>query len=115
VVHALATQTDAPGQVGFVVGRRVAGAVGRNRVRRRLRHLAAAHVDDLSAGMIVVVRATASAVDDAALADDFETSWSAALRAATRREAEAPMVAVAGDRRLTSDLVGYVETVRVAA
>ena len=46
-----------PPQVGFVVSRAVGSAVTRNLVRRRLRHLAAAHLDRLPADTRVVVRA----------------------------------------------------------
>ena len=44
-------------RVGFVVSRSVGAAVVRNRVRRRLRHLAAAQMDRLPPGSRVVVRA----------------------------------------------------------
>ncbi|MCY7372656.1 MAG: ribonuclease P protein component [Spirochaetaceae bacterium] len=44
-------------QVGFVVSRAVGPAVTRNRVRRRLRHLAAGRLGGLPAGVRVVVRA----------------------------------------------------------
>ena len=46
-----------PTRVGFVVSRSVGAAVVRNRVRRRLRHLAAGHLDRLPPGSRVVVRA----------------------------------------------------------
>jgi ribonuclease P protein component len=46
-----------PARVGFVVGRRVGGAVVRNRVRRRLRHLMADRLKLLPAGSRAVVRA----------------------------------------------------------
>ena len=44
-------------QVGFVVSRAVGPAVTRNRVRRRLRHLAAGRLGELAAGTRVVIRA----------------------------------------------------------
>ena len=47
----------APAQVGFVVGRTVGGAVVRNRVRRRLRHLTRAHLQRLPQSTRLVVRA----------------------------------------------------------
>jgi len=65
VVH-LDASADASGEppckVGFVVGRDVGGAVTRNRVRRRLRHLVRAHLDELPAG-VLVVRALPAAAD----------------------------------------------------
>jgi ribonuclease P protein component len=50
---------DAGGQPrsGFVVSRAVGGAVVRNRVRRRLRHLVAARLSTLPTGSRLVVRA----------------------------------------------------------
>lgn len=46
-----------PPRVGFVVSRAVGGAVVRNRVRRRLRHLARGYLRSLPDGSLVVVRA----------------------------------------------------------
>lgn len=46
-----------PARAGFVVGRSVGGAVVRNRVVRRLRHLMAPLLADLPDGIGVVVRA----------------------------------------------------------
>ncbi|MCW2867691.1 MAG: ribonuclease protein component [Marmoricola sp.] len=64
VVH-LRTPDDAtqlaqpaqPSRVGFVVSKAVGNAVVRNRVKRRLRHLALARLPLLPAGARVVVRA----------------------------------------------------------
>ena len=50
-----------PARVGFVVGRTVGGAVVRNRVRRRLRHLTRAHVHRLPESTQLVVRALPAA------------------------------------------------------
>jgi ribonuclease P protein component len=44
-------------RIGFVVSKRVGGAVDRHRVARRLRHTARTVVDELKAGDRVVVRA----------------------------------------------------------
>jgi ribonuclease P protein component len=57
------TDPSAPGapRVGFVVSKAVGNAVVRNRVKRRLRHLAAAHLDELPAGASLVVRAQPAA------------------------------------------------------
>ena len=46
-----------PVRVGFVVGKAVGGAVVRNRVRRRLRHLVRPHLATLPASAELVVRA----------------------------------------------------------
>jgi ribonuclease P protein component len=50
--------TDAT-RAGFVVGRAVGGAVVRNRVRRRLRHLVRERFAELPTGSTLVVRALA--------------------------------------------------------
>ena len=65
VVH-LATDTGdagAPARVGFVVGRAVGGAVVRNRVRRRLRHLSRVLVPRLPPSSELVVRALPPAAE----------------------------------------------------
>jgi ribonuclease P protein component len=63
VVH-LAAPSDTGGphaQAGFVVSRAVGGAVVRNQVRRRLRHLVAARLDAFPPGTRLVVRALPAA------------------------------------------------------
>ena len=59
VVH-LATDgsPERPAQVGFVVSKAVGNAVTRNRVKRRLRHLARDHVSSLPGSAVLVVMAT---------------------------------------------------------
>ena len=52
---------DAPALVGFVVGRAVGGAVQRNLVKRRLRHVMAEQISTLPRGSWVVVRAQPAA------------------------------------------------------
>ncbi len=71
-----AASDQAPATVGFVVSRAVGGAVVRNRVRRRLRHLAAARVDALPRGSRLVVRALppAAAASGARLGSDLDGS-----------------------------------------
>jgi len=46
-----------PAKIGFVVSRAVGGAVVRNKVRRRLRHLARRYLGSLPEGSLLVVRA----------------------------------------------------------
>jgi ribonuclease P protein component len=48
---------DEPARVGFVVSKAVGGAVVRNKVRRRLRHLARGYLGSLPEGSLLVVRA----------------------------------------------------------
>ena len=58
--HAAPPSTDGPGhpaRAGFVVPRAVGGAVTRNLVRRRLRHLVRLRLDALPPGATLVVRA----------------------------------------------------------
>ena len=66
VVHvtsgpASSTGSASPARVGFVVSKAVGDAVTRNRVKRRLRHLARDLVGDLPPGTDVVVRALPAA------------------------------------------------------
>ena len=61
VVHVMGSAHDAPTRAGFVVNRAVGGAVTRNAVRRRLRHLVRDRLDRFPAGSLVVVRAQAGA------------------------------------------------------
>jgi ribonuclease P protein component len=58
VVHVLSGEDAAAVRVGFVVSRAVGGAVVRNRVKRRLRHLVAERLDLVPQGVSIVVRAT---------------------------------------------------------
>ena len=89
VVHAVRTESDAV-RVGFVVGRPVGSAVVRNRVKRRLRHLAAAELDRTPLGVDLVVRALpAAGTSSATLADDLVTAWRRVLnRLGARSERE---------------------------
>ncbi len=71
----LARDEDAgPAHVGLVVSRAVGNAVVRNRVRRRLRHLARGYLESLPGGSLLVLHArpraaTASQADLAAELD----------------------------------------------
>ena len=78
VVHA--AHLDDGTRVGFVVAGAVGSAVTRNRVKRRLRHLAAAHVAEAPAGIGIVVRALPrAATDPAEVPIDFGSAWHEAL------------------------------------
>lgn len=52
-----------PSRFGFIVSKAVGNAVTRNRVRRRLKAIAASVTDDLPAGTEVVVRALPGSAD----------------------------------------------------
>jgi ribonuclease P protein component len=73
--------TEAPATVGFVVARTVGGAVVRNRVRRRLRHLMRERLGSLPPGARLVVRANAAAagVPAPALAAQLDRSLARVL------------------------------------
>jgi len=79
VAHAqvVATEGTAPTgtpRVGFVVSRAVGGAVVRNRVARRLRHLVRPRLGQLPAGTLLVLRALppAAGATSAELAQDLD-------------------------------------------
>jgi ribonuclease P protein component len=68
--------------VGFVVSRVVGGAVVRNKVRRRLRHLARGYLGSLPEGSLLVVRANprAATARQADLAAELDLVIAALLR-----------------------------------
>lgn len=82
VLHArLDTDADHGPLVGFVVSKAVGTAVARNRVKRRLRHLVAGHLDGTPSAARVVVRALpAAATEPQRLPDDLEHAWSRIAR-----------------------------------
>jgi ribonuclease P protein component len=83
VVHA-ARGTGPESRVGFVVSKAVGGAVVRNRVKRRLRHLVAQEIGASSTVQDVVVRALpASATTPARLEGDLASAWSQAMHRLT--------------------------------
>ena len=88
IVHAVPAP-DGP-HIGFVVSGALGNAVTRNRVKRRLRHLAAAHVADTPVGIDIVVRALPrAATDPADVPTDFGSAWHEAVyRLSARRPAE---------------------------
>ena len=60
--HMLVRRDDPrPPVVGFVVSKKVGSAVTRNRVRRRLRHLARGYLASLPGGSLLVLRAAPAA------------------------------------------------------
>jgi ribonuclease P protein component len=75
VVHLVAADSAEP-QVGVIVSRAVGGAVVRNRVKRRLRHLVRARLGLLPRSTMVVLRALPPAADasSARLAGDLDSA-----------------------------------------
>jgi ribonuclease P protein component len=73
---------DEPARIGFVVSGKVGGAVVRNRVRRRLRHLARGYLGSLPEGSLLVVRANprAATARQADLAAELDLVIGALLR-----------------------------------
>jgi ribonuclease P protein component len=81
--HYLARSDAAgPAHVGFIVSRAVGKAVVRNRVRRRLRHLARGYVESLPGGSLLVLRAhpRAATASQADLAAELDLVLAALLR-----------------------------------
>ncbi|EGG46023.1 MULTISPECIES: ribonuclease P protein component [Streptomyces] len=84
VVHLRSGVTDphatgesaSPTRAGFVVSKAVGGAVVRNKVKRRLRHLMRDRVDLVPTGSLVVVRALPGAgeADHSQLARDLDAA-----------------------------------------
>lgn len=81
-----AEHSSSPARAGFVVSKAVGGAVVRNRVRRRLRHLIRERLAALPAGATLVVRALPGAADAsyARLGADLDAAIAAVLSAARR-------------------------------
>jgi ribonuclease P protein component len=75
---------DEPPLVGFTVGRPVGGAVIRNKVRRRLRHIVRERLHRLPAGSLLVVRANPKAAT--ARNDELAADLDAVLDRLLRRE-----------------------------
>jgi ribonuclease P protein component len=76
--------SDEPARVGFVVSRAVGGAVLRNQVRRRLRHLARGYLGSLPEGSLLVVRANPRAAT--ARQADLAAELDLVIRALLRRQ-----------------------------
>lgn len=77
VVHARRTDLP-PSRAGFIVSRSIGNAVHRNRVKRRLRHLAAAALPSAPFAVDVVVRALPPAAT-ADLAGDFQLAFATCI------------------------------------
>jgi len=77
-----------PARAGFVVSKAVGGAVVRNLVRRRLRHLVRPRLAQLPPGSTLVVRAlpAAAGADAAQLAADLDQAIASADRRKRRTE-----------------------------
>ena len=76
MVHAV-TGAGPQSRVGFVVSKAVGGAVTRNRVKRRLRHLVAHELEGTPVVRDVVVRALpAAASSPARVEGDLASAWS---------------------------------------
>jgi ribonuclease P protein component len=73
---------DHPALIGFVVSKAVGPAVVRNRVKRRLRHLARGYLGSLPGGSLLVLRANprAATACQADLAADLDLVIEALLR-----------------------------------
>jgi ribonuclease P protein component len=71
-----------PALIGFVVSKAVGSAVDRNKVRRRLRHLARGYLGSLPGGSLLIVRAAprAAGACQADLAADLDLVIGALLR-----------------------------------
>ncbi len=73
-----------PPRIGFTVSRAVGPAVVRNRVKRRLRHLAAGYLQLLPAGSLLVLRANPPAAT--ASQADLAAELSQVVRSLLRRQ-----------------------------
>jgi ribonuclease P protein component len=80
VVHAADQLPAGDVRVGFVVSKAVGNAVVRNRVKRKLRHLARGQLASTPSGVGVIVRALPSAVTNSSrLEDDLRQAWAKAI------------------------------------
>ena len=80
VLHAAPASGPDQVRVGFLVGKAVGNAVTRNRVRRRLRHLAATELAGTPGAVHIVVRALPrAATAPSELPIDLASAWPQAL------------------------------------
>lgn len=82
MLHLLEGAESGPSRAGFVVSKAVGGAVVRNRVKRRLRHLVRDRLTALPPGSLLVVRALppAAAASQPELAEALDTCLTKAQR-----------------------------------
>jgi ribonuclease P protein component len=82
VIHMNSGRDAGPARVGFVIPRAVGGAVARNLVRRRLRHLLRDRVTDLPPGTDIVVRVVSPAASRSyqQLRDDLDSALASVRR-----------------------------------
>jgi ribonuclease P protein component len=86
VVHLTESGSAEPPRAGFVVSKAVGGAVTRNTVRRRLRHVVRDRITSLPPGTVLVVRAlpAAASASYAQLGTDLDGALAAARARSTR-------------------------------
>jgi ribonuclease P protein component len=82
--HLLVRPDDEPARVGFIVSRAVGAAVVRNRVSRRLRHLARGRLGSLPRGSLLVLRANPRAAT--ARQEDLAAELDLVIAALLRRQ-----------------------------
>jgi ribonuclease P protein component len=82
--HLLVRPSDEPARIGFVVSKKVGKAVVRNRVKRRLRHLARARLESLPGGSLLVLRANPRAAT--ARQEDLAAELDLVMAALLRRQ-----------------------------
>jgi len=88
VSEAIGVKRTGP-RIGFVVSGALGNAVTRNRVKRRLRHLARAHVAETPVGIDLVVRALPRATTaPAEVPVDLGSAWHEAVSRLARRRSE---------------------------
>jgi ribonuclease P protein component len=81
VLYVFPRDDDGRPRLGLSVSRKVGGAVQRNRVKRRLRHLVASELVGSAASCDVVVRALpGAATEPGRLPDDLSSAWSQVLQ-----------------------------------
>jgi ribonuclease P protein component len=82
--HLLIRPEPEAARVGFIVRREVGPAVVRNRVKRRLRHLARGHLSSLPGGSLLVLRANPRAAT--ARQEDLAAELDLVIAALLRRQ-----------------------------
>ena len=87
VLHLATVRDDAPPRLGLVVGKAVGGAVVRNRVKRRLRHLMRERLEALPGGAVLVARALPPAAEasSSGLAGDVDQALDRLTRGSRSR------------------------------